>query len=439
MRCRKWSSAGWGTGSRPTQGSPGTLKPLDHDGIPTLSGHSRRSFLVATGRSAVPLLLGGPALRAEVRRDGLDDFIDAERRSQRIPGLAACIVKAGQVVWSRGYGWANIAKRVPMDPDRTVQNIGSISKTLVATAVMQLWEKGGFQLDDDVNERLPFAVRSPSHPDTPITYRLLLTHRSGIADGPAYGSSYSCGEPSLPLEAWLRAYLTPGGRSYERNANFHPWKPGEKRDYSNVGFGLLGYLVERVSGESLPHYTRKTIFGPLGMKRTGWLLSEIDVATHAVPYASAADGEELEACRRFGLLAGEAERDPDGGDHRPLCLYGFPNYPDGSLRTSVNELARFLIAYVNDGAGGEERILAADTVRLMLTPQAATSPEQGLCWATELRDGRRHWGHNGADPGIRTTMSFRPSDGVGAILFVNQAAAKLSKINGRLFQEATRI
>ena len=88
---------------------------------------------------------------------------------------------------------------------------------------------------------------------------------------------------------------------------------------------------------------------------------------------------------------------------------------------------------------GGARILAADTVRLMLTPQAATSPQQGLCWATEVRDGRRHWGHNGGDPGIRTTMSFRPSDGVGAIVFVNRAGVDLSKINGRLFQESTRI
>jgi CubicO group peptidase (beta-lactamase class C family) len=391
----------------------------------------------------VPVLLGGASLRAEVREDELDNFIEAERRAQRIPGLAACIVKSGRVIWSKGYGWANIAKRMPMDPDRTVQNIGSISKTVVATAVMQLWEKGRFQLDDDVNERLPFAVRSPSHPETPITYRLLLTHRSAIADSLAYRSSYACGDPRLPLEAWLKAYFTPGGRYYDKQANFHPWRPGEKRDYSNVGFGLLGYLVERVSGQSLPHYTRTNIFEPLGMKRSGWLLTEIDVAAHAVPYAPTADGgppdEELDAYRRFSLLAGEAERDPASGDHRPLCLYSFPNYPDGSLRTGVNELARFLLAYVNDGAYGGARVLAADTVRLMLTPQAATSPQQGLCWATELRDGRRHWGHNGSDPGIRTTMSFRPLDGVGAIVFANLAGANLSKIDRRLFLEASRI
>jgi CubicO group peptidase (beta-lactamase class C family) len=391
----------------------------------------------------VPFLFGGASRRDAVREDGLDEFIEAQRRALRIPGLTACIVKSGRVVWSKGYGWANIKKQVPMDPDRTVQNIGSISKTVVATAMMQLWEKGRFQLDDDVNERLPFAVRNPSHLDRPITYRMLLTHRSSIADSPAYRASYACGDPKVPLEIWLKDYFTPGGRYYDPKANFHPWKPGEKHTYSNIGFGLLGYLVERVSGEPLPRCTRQHIFEPLGMKRTGWLLSEVDVDAHAVPYASASDegphSEELEAYRKFGLLAGEPERAPNGGDHRPLCLYRFPNYPDGALRTSANQLARFLLAYAHEGVSGEARILAAETVRLMLTTQAATSPQQGLCWATDLRDCRRHWGHNGGDPGIRTTMSFRPSDRVGAIVFANQAGVDLSGINRRLFQEATHL
>jgi hypothetical protein len=150
-------------------------------------------------------------------------------------------------------------------------------------------------------------------------------------------------------------------------------------------------------------------------------------------------GEELEAYRKFGLLAGEAVRDPVNGEYRPLCLYGFPNYPGGSLRTSVNQLAQFLLAYIAEGAHGAARLLAADTVRLMLTPQAATTPRLGLCWATERQDGRRHWGHNGGDPGIRTTLSFRPFDGVGAIVFVNRAGVELTKINERLFREAAGI
>jgi len=149
------------------------------------------------------------------------------------------------------------------------------------------------------------------------------------------------------------------------------------------------------------------------MRRTAWLLSEIDAATHAVPYAPAEDtvppGEEMEAYRKFGLLAGGAERDPSTGDYLPLCLYGFPYYPDSSLRTRVNQLARFLLAYANDGSHGDARILA-DTVRLMLNPQAVTSPQRGLCWATELRDGRRHWDTTAAIRGSgRPYRSDRPT------------------------------
>jgi CubicO group peptidase (beta-lactamase class C family) len=403
---------------------------------------SRRNFLVKTPCGALPLLLGTASLRAEARKAGVDEVIETGLRAQHIPGLAACVVKSGRVVWSKGYGWANIKKRVPMSPEHTVQNIGSISKTVVATAVMQLWEKGKFQLDDDVNEFLPFPVRNPFHPDTPITVRLLLTHRSAIADSPAYGSSYASGDPSTPLERWLKEYFTPGGRYYQKGANFHPWKPGKQNSYSNVGFGILGYLVERVSGGPFPHYTKENIFKPLGMKKTAWLLSDIDVATHAVPYVPTGDGppgEELEAYQKFGILGGEAERDAGSGDYRPLCLYSFPNYPDGALRTSVNQLARFLLAYVNNGSYAGTRILAADTVRLMLTPQAATTPQQGLCWATAEKKGQRHWGHNGADPGIRTNMSFRASDGVGVIVFVNRAGVDLAKINDCLFEESGRL
>jgi CubicO group peptidase (beta-lactamase class C family) len=401
----------------------------------------RRHFIANTTRAALPLMFPTAWLRAGAPKDGLDRFIETELQTQHIPGLAACIVKSGRVVWSKGYGWANIEKRVAMSPDDTVQNIGSISKTVVATAVMQLWEKGKFQLDDDVNEFLPFAVRNPFHPDTPLTFRLLLTHRSSIADSPAYGASYACGDPSIPLEKWLQSYFIPGGRYYDKKPNFHPWKPGAKNSYSNIGFGLLGYLVERTSGESLPDYTKKHIFEPLGMKKTGWFLSGIDAGRHAVPYVPASNSttsEELKAYEKFGILGGEAEPDPVSGDYRPLCLYSFPNYSDGALRTSVNQLARLLLAYVNNGSYGGAKLLAADSVRLMLTPQAATTPHQGLCWATTQKNGQRHWGHNGSDPGIRTNMSFRISDGVGAIVFVNRSGLELSKFNDCLFEQSSQ-
>jgi CubicO group peptidase (beta-lactamase class C family) len=93
-------------------------------------------------------------------------------QSQRIPGLAACIAKSGKIVWSKEYGWSAIKRRLAMDPDSTIQNAGSISKTVTATAAMQLWEKGKFDLDDDINQYLPFPVRNPSHPERLIFVQL---------------------------------------------------------------------------------------------------------------------------------------------------------------------------------------------------------------------------------------------------------------------------
>ena len=277
-----------------------------------MSGYSRRKFLTRASCGAMSVVVGARSLQAAVSGNDLDEFIEAEMQGQRIPGLAACIVKSGKIVWSKGYGWSSVKRRLAMDPDRTIQNIGSISKTVTATAVMQLWEKGRFELDDDINNYLPFSVRNPSHPDKPISFRCLLTHRSSIADSPAYMSSYACGDPRVSLETWIKDYFIPDGRYYRREANFHPWSPGKKHRYSNLGFGLLGYLVEKLSGESFTNFTKRTILDPLGMKTTGWMLSEIASESHAVPYVPVNDGQVnkvLQAYKRIGILGGEVERD----------------------------------------------------------------------------------------------------------------------------------
>ena len=99
---------------------------------------SRRNFIAKTAGAALPVLLGTGSLQAKDQKDAVDKLIETELRGQRIPGLAACIIKSGKVVWSKGYGRANIKKRVSMSPDNSIQNIGSISKTVIATAVMQL-------------------------------------------------------------------------------------------------------------------------------------------------------------------------------------------------------------------------------------------------------------------------------------------------------------
>jgi len=357
-------------------------------------------------------------------------------KADPIPGLAACIVKKNRLLWSKGYGWANIEKKIPMSPD-SVMNIGSISKTFTATAIMQLWEKGEFQLDDDVNDYLNFAVKNPRYPNEAITFRQLLTHRSSIKDGSAYGKSYACGDPTITLGTWLKEYITPGGAFYSKEENFHIWKPGERgtlpsrpRSYTNVGFGLLGYLVEVLSGMTFSDYTKINIFEPLNMKETSWFLSDLDISKHAVPYAYVSDGKLR---TRVLQEEGMKEKAYSKEGFIPNCLYSFPNYPDGLVRTSVNQLARFLMAYINNGVYRNKRILNGDTIQNMLSDHHFG---RGLCWSkSELDSGNAVWGHGGGDPGINTDMRFRPSDGVGVIVFANTGGNRVSAIRERLFQQ----
>jgi len=346
----------------------------------------------------------------------LDQFIASTLKGSQTPGIAACVVKEDEVIWSGGYGWADIAARKRMTPD-TLLNIASISKTVTATAIMQLWEEKKFGLDDDIGDYLSFSVRNPRYADTPITFRQLLTHSSSINDGPSYISGYACGDPTVRLMDWLYSYFDLSGENYDAKENFHPWEPGSSDvpeavdPYSNLGFGLLGGLVESISDMAFAKYCKERIFEPLGMKNTAWYIDDIDKSQHAIPY-SAASGP------RFLTISGDDDTNPaDDSDYYEHCLYSFPNYPDGGIRTSVNQLSRFLRAYIGQGEHNANRILRASTVRSMLSHEHFG---RGLCWSEiELQDGNSAWGHSGGDPGVSTYMGFNSKDNRGVIVFAN--------------------
>jgi CubicO group peptidase (beta-lactamase class C family) len=327
-----------------------------------------------------------------------------------------------------------------MSPDRTIMNIGSVSKTITATAVLQLCEEGKLSLTQDVNSVLPFSLRSPFHPDTPITAWQLLVHRSSIKDGPEYGLSYGCGPSGHVLGEWLRTYLSPGGERFDANANFHGWAPGQgvipsqPRSYSNVAFGVLGYLVELASGSPFPRYCDEHVFAPLGMRDTYWRLADAPAARHAVPH-SLVDAN-------FTLPDGWSPSDmlpapgaPTNwplplGSQFPHCAYEFATYPDGGLRTTAQDLGKFLAAYVNGGQLGQARILREATVREILTDQELAGYSGGLGWeARREGPGRVLWGHGGSDPGIRAAMYFDPQQRIGVAILSNTSQ---NVVNGAL-------
>ena len=253
---------------------------------------------------------------------------------------------------------------------------------------------------------------------------------------------YLCGDPAVTLADWIEGYLRPGGRFYDARENFQEWAPGNRWDYNNVAFGLLGYLVERISGENFGDYCRTHIFEPLEMNHTSWYLADIDVSRHVVPYTYVEGGEVRSPTwggRPLGVILEDGGATvPQGDGHHASCAYNHPNFPDGFLRTSVRQLSWFARAYLNGGVLDGRRILEESTIREMLQPQSVeTSRTQGLTWyAGAPVRGREVWGHGGSDPGINTDIRMVPDQRIAAIAFINTWGGNPSQITQRLLEEA---
>lgn len=358
----------------------------------------------------------------------------------RLPGLSAALIVEDELRWIGACGQADLERGVAMTPD-TLINIGSVSKTFTNAAVLQLWEQGRIDLDTDVSEYLPFQVSHPRFPERPITLRQLLTHTAGLNDGPSYAATYACGDPTVSLADWIEGYVAPDG-AYWSEGNFLEPGPGDVRSYSNVGFGILGLVVENVSGRPFADFTRDEIFLPLGMDRTAWALSRLDVSEHAVPYLWLRPDEELEVEDLPLLPEGEIPTE----SFVPYCLYSFYNYPDGLVRTSAAQLARFVMAHLAGGELDGVRILEADTVDQIFSQQIEEGRweegrSQGLTWrSTPTETLGLVWGHGGADPGVRAQVLYRPQDEVTVLLLANRmAVTEIGPILVRMFAEGARL
>lgn len=362
------------------------------------------------------------ALAAWLRSEAFRAFIHSRMRSGHIPGVSLAVIDGGQSIHAAGFGLADLQARRPMTAD-TVMNIASVSKTITCTAVMQLWEQKRFDLDDPIDAHLPFTVRNPAYPDDALTFRHLLLHLSSIADGPAYDASYACGDPRISLEKWLHDYLTPGAPLFDARNNFHDWKPGARYEYSNVAYGLLGLLVERLSGRLFADYCRERIFAPLRMASSSFRLADVDRGSHATGYDHLGDGDASEVRVPDPAWQPNAH---SGARLAPHCLYGFPTVSDGLARTSARELSRFLLAYMQGGVLDGTRILREETVALILSDQQVEIPEPpgarlGITWR-RYPDGT--FGHTGGDPGVSSRVAFRPGDGRGVVILANVRGAK---------------
>jgi CubicO group peptidase (beta-lactamase class C family) len=317
----------------------------------------------------------------------LEDFITNKMEEAHIPGLAAAIVKESGICWEGYFGTANFDENRQVDSS-TIFMLASVSKTVTGTAVLHLHEQGYFELDDDINDYISFDVHVPQHPQTPITFRQLLTHRAAIRDNWDL-MPYFPGDSPISLHSFLYNYLDPSGADYDPSQNFYNQAPGTAEDYSNVGYALLGYLVEKIADQDFNEYCNTQLFDPLEMNDTRWFLSETDQSRLAMPYYFS------------------------NNDYVSIGHYGYTDYPDGQLRSTARDLANYLLMYIQ---GGQSTLFPA-TIQL-LTP---TDFSDGLTWWNNDYNlpGYQIWGHDGGDQGVTTVIGFNPVDSIGVIILTN--------------------
>ncbi len=326
----------------------------------------------------------------------LDSCFQTTMQDDHIPGISACMIKGGEIRWIGIYGYANFELDIPVDTS-TLFMLASVSKTITVTALMQLWDEGLFELDDDINEYLDFEVKHPVDSLTPITFRMLCTHTSGIKDNWGLMPNYFGGDSPIRLGEYLFNYLDQEGDNYDSTLNFYyNQEPGTEYNYSNIGAALIGFLAEEIGDSTFSYQTQQNIFEPLQMYETAWFLSELDTMHIAMPYAW------------------------NGTAYIPYGHYGYSDYPAGQLRTSVDQLANFLLCYKEGGSYLGQQILQESTVQEMLTLQVPLiDPRQGLIWYRVPSEEELWWGHTGGHLGVSTAMFFCPEKDYGHIILTN--------------------
>ena len=331
----------------------------------------------------------------------LDGYMPYALKTGDIAGAVVVVVKDGQVLTERGYGYSDVDKRVPVDPALTLFRPGSVSKLLTWTAVMQLVEQGKINLDADLNQYLDFKI--PAREGKPITVRNLMQHTAGFEE---QAKGIISEDPKAPtydtlLKAWVPTRV---------------FAPGSTPAYSNYGASLAAYIVQRLSGESFDGYIEKHIFAPLDMQHSSF---RQPLPAQLVPLMSKGYPTASE-------------------DPRPFEMVG--PAPAGALSSSGEDMAHFMIAHLQGGEYHGNRILKAETAEMMHNSPLTLLPplnrmELGF-FETNI-NGREVIGHLGDTDYFHTSLHLFMEEGVGFYISFNSPGkdGAVGGLRGALFQD----
>src|SRR5438309_1605221 len=351
----------------------------------------------------VPTVAPQPTPAAVLTRQDFETFLDAlipsQLQNRDIAGAVVSVVKDGQMLFAKGYGYADFAAKKPVLADQTLFRPGSISKLFTATAVMQLVEQGKLDLDRDVNEYLDFAI--PKTYPEPITLRQLLTHTSGFEE--TLKNLFVAHESDMKP---LRTYL-----ANQMPARIFP--PGKVPSYSNYGFTLAGYIVERVSGEKFEQYITNHVLQPLRMINSTF---DQPLPPQLAPQMSKAYLNASKNPRDFEFVQAA---------------------PAGALSTTAADMTRFMLAFLQDGSVDGVAILKPETVRQMETREFALHPMicgVGITFMEYWLDPVRAIGHGGDSVYFHSDMVLVPDAHVGYFISYNSLGKNVGGGRGEILR-----
>ncbi|MDQ6647649.1 MAG: beta-lactamase family protein, partial [Pseudomonadota bacterium] len=354
-------------------------------GVPTISASTASTpapVPVSTTNTA-----GTPAMTAQDVQAFFDGMVPYAMHRGDIAGGVIVVVKDGQILFAKGYGYADVAMRTPVLVDRTLFRPGSVSKTFTWTAVMQLVGEGKIDLDKNVNAYLDFKI--PEKNGGPLTMRDLLTQTPGFED--TLGDEFLQHTNQLfPIGDYLKKHLPA-----------RIFSPGKVVAYSNYGATLAGYIVQRVSGEPFDQYIDNHIFKPLGMAHS----------TFAQP---------LPASMQANMSVGYHW----ASNKKIIPFEAIEVGPAGSMTSTGTDMAHFMIAQLDDGQYNGASILSPATIALMHSPHSTMAPGLNgydLGFYQENRNGLRIIGHAGDTNAFHSDLHLLLDQHVGLFMSFNSA------------------
>ena len=333
-----------------------------------------------------------PVTRGLKDRAELEAFMDgimaAQLRDHHIAGATVSVVKDGALFFAKGYGSADVRKGRPVAADSTMFRVGSITKLFTWTAVMQLVEQGKLDLNTDINKYLDFKIPA-TFPNQPITLTHVMTHTPGLEEDPRDLFTEDSNHIT-PMGKWLPAHMPKRVRP-----------PGTYSSYSNWATATAGYIVERVSGIPYDTYVEKNILEPLGMTQTS-------------------TRQPLPARYTNDMSNGYEWKNGAFAPHKWEIITG--GWPAGSVSASATDMAKFMIAHLNDGEYNGKRILSAATAEKMHSRVFTHDPRlNGFDYGfyEKSSHGVHIIGHGGDTQWFHSDLALMPTEKAGVFVSYN--------------------